>query len=159
MGGEFAQEREWSHDRALDWYLLEDPVHSGVQRLVRDLNHIYVAEPALHRLDANPDGFRWIIGDDRSNSVFAFLRRDVSGERSVLVICNMTPVPRRDYHVGVPHGGAWREIFNSDSGFYGGSNIGNAGRVDTLAIGAHGQPQSLALVLPPLSTIFLRHES
>jgi 1,4-alpha-glucan branching enzyme len=159
MGGEFAQEREWSHDRALDWYLLEDPAHSGVQRLVRDLNHIYVAEPALHRLDANPDGFRWIIGDDRSNSVFAFLRRDVSGERSVLVICNMTPVPRRDYHVGVPHGGAWREIFNSDSGFYGGSNIGNAGRVDTLAIGAHGQPQSLALVLPPLSTIFLRHES
>jgi 1,4-alpha-glucan branching enzyme len=158
MGGEFAQEREWNHDRALDWHLLIDPLHSGVQRLVRDLNRIYAAEPALHRLDADPNGFRWIIGDDRSNSVFAFLRLDASHSGSVLVVCNMTPVPRPDYHVGVPFAGAWREIFNSDSAFYGGSNLGNAGRVDTLAVESHGLPQSLALILPPLSTIFLKHE-
>jgi 1,4-alpha-glucan branching enzyme len=159
MGGEFAQEREWNHDRALDWHLLIDPLHSGIQRLVRDLNRIYVAEPALHRLDADPNGFHWIIGDDQANSVFAFLRRDSGGTGSVLVVCNMTPLPRRDYHVGVPVAGAWREIFNSDSAFYGGSNLGNAGQVNTLAVDSHGHPQSLALLLPPLSTIFLKHES
>jgi 1,4-alpha-glucan branching enzyme len=159
MGGEFAQEREWNHDHALDWHLLNDPAHSGIQRLVRDLNRIYVSEAALHRLDADPNGFRWVIGDDRSNSVFAFLRRDAGGKGSILVVCNMTPVPRHEYHVGVSHAGAWREIFNSDSGFYGGSNLGNAGCVDTVAVESHGHPQSLMLALPPLSTIFLRHES
>jgi 1,4-alpha-glucan branching enzyme len=159
MGGEFAQEREWNHDRALDWHLLDDPAHSGIQQLVRDLNRTYVSEPALHRLDTAANGFRWIVGDDRTNSVFAFLRLDPSGNRSVLVVCNMTPVPRREYRIGVPYAGAWTEIFNSDSGFYGGSNLGNTGRVDTAAVASHGHPQSLSLVLPPLSTLFLRHES
>ena len=157
MGGEFAHEREWNHDRELDWPSLDDPAHAGVQRLVRDLNHLYVAEPALHRRDCDGDGFMWTVGDDRSNSVYAFLRL-APDQPSVLVVCNMTPVPRQGYRIGVPHAGGWREILNTDSGYYGGSNIGNEGRVETSAVAAHGQPQSVELALPPLSTIFLRHD-
>jgi 1,4-alpha-glucan branching enzyme len=157
MGGEFAHEREWNHDRELDWPSLDDPAHAGVQRLVRDLNHLYVAEPALHRRDCDGDGFMWTVGDDRSNSVYAFLRL-APDQPSVLVVCNMTPVPRQGYRIGVPHAGGWREILNTDSGYYGGSNIGNEGRVETSAIAAHGQPQSVELALPPLSTMFLRHD-
>jgi 1,4-alpha-glucan branching enzyme len=158
MGSEFAQEREWNHDRELDWPSIEDPAHAGVQRLVRDLNHLYAAEPALHRRDCEPSGFMWTVGDDRSNSVFAFLRLGSSQTAPILVVSNLTPVPRRNYRIGVPRGGGWREIFNSDSGYYGGSNVGNEGRVDTALIAAHGHPQSLELMLPPLSTIFLRHD-
>jgi 1,4-alpha-glucan branching enzyme len=157
MGSEFAQEREWNHDRELDWPSIDDPAHAGVQRLVADLNRLYRAEPALHQRDCDPSGFQWAVGDDRSNSVFAFLRM-APGQPTVLVVCNMTPVPRREYRIGVPHGGGWREVFNSDSGYYGGSNVGNDGRVESSAIGAHGQPQALQLTLPPLATIFLRHE-
>ena len=156
MGGEIAQEREWDHDRELDWRLLDDPAHAGIQRLVRDLNRIYVTEPALHRLDCHPRGFEWVIADDRSNSVFAFLRLAGSKAPPVLVVCNMTPVPRRNYRVGVPRPGAWREIFNSDSAFYGGSNLGNEGQVRSAAVCSHGHAQSLELLLPPLATIFLR---
>jgi 1,4-alpha-glucan branching enzyme len=158
MGSEFAQEREWNHDRELDWPSIEDSAHAGVQRLVRDLNHLYAAEPALHRRDCEPSGFMWTVGDDRSNSVFAFLRLGSSQTAPILVVSNLTPVPRRNYRIGVPRGGGWREIFNSDSGYYGGSNVGNEGRVDTALIAAHGHPQSLELMLPPLSTIFLRHD-
>ena len=158
MGSEFAQEREWNHDRELDWPSLDDPAHAGIQRLVRDLNRLYVAEPALHRRDCEPSGFMWTIGDDRSNSVFVFLRLAPNQAPPILVVSNMTPVPRRNYRIGVPRGGGWREIFNSDSGYYGGSNVGNEGRVETALIAAHGQPQSLELILPPLSTIFLRHD-
>ncbi len=158
MGGEFAQEREWNHDRELDWHLLDDDRHAGVQRAVRDLNRLYVAEPALHELDADPRGFQWVIGDDRANSVFAFLRFARDRAAPVLVVCNMTPVPRYGYRIGVPKAGVWREVFNSDSGFYGGSNIGNGGGVQTTEIASHGHAQSLELTLPPLSTIFLRRE-
>ena len=158
MGSEFAQEREWNHDRELDWPSLDDPAHAGVQRLVRDLNRLYAAEPALHRRDSEPSGFMWTVGDDRSNSVFAFLRLAPDEAPPILVVSNMTPVPRRNYRIGVQRGGGWREIFNSDSGYYGGSNVGNEGRVETALIAAHGHPQSLELVLPPLSTIFLRHD-
>jgi 1,4-alpha-glucan branching enzyme len=158
MGDEIAQEREWNHDRELDWHLLDDSAHAGMQRLVRDLNRTYGAEPALHQLDCDPGGFQWVIGDDRSNSVFAFLRFSRNRTPPILVACNMTPVPRYSYRIGVPITGAWREIFNSDSGFYGGSNLGNNGRVQAAAVASHGQPHSLELVLPPLSTIFLRHE-
>jgi 1,4-alpha-glucan branching enzyme len=157
MGSEFAQEREWNHDRDLDWASIDDPAHAGVQRLVRDLNRLYVSEPALHQRDCDPAGFAWMVGDDRSNSVFAFLR--FAPDRApVLVVCNMTPVPRRGYRIGVPQAGGWREIFNSDSGYYGGSNVGNEGRVETSPVAVHGQAQSLELVLPPLATIFLRHD-
>jgi 1,4-alpha-glucan branching enzyme len=155
MGGEIAQEREWDHDRELDWGLLDDAGHAGIQRVVRDLNRIYVAEPALHRWDCDPRGFEWMVGDDRANSVFAFLRL-AGGMAPVLVVCNMTPVPRHRYRIGVPRLGGWREIFNSDSEFYGGSNLGNEGLVHATAVSSHGRAQSVELVLPPLATIFLR---
>jgi 1,4-alpha-glucan branching enzyme len=157
MGSEFAQEREWNHDRELDWPSLDDPPHAGVQRVVRDLNRLYASEPALHQRDCENSGFMWTVGDDRANSVYAFVRFAQNGP-SILVVCNMTPVPRYGYRIGVPHAGAWREVFNSDSDYYWGSNVGNAGRVEAAAIAAHGQPQSVELTLPPLSTIFLRHD-
>src|SRR5262249_45671850 len=117
MGGEIAQERAWGHVREIDWTPLDDTAHAGVQRLVRDLNRIYAAEPALHRADCDPRGFEWVIADDRANSVFAFLR--LAPETApVLVVCNMTPVPRHGYRIGVPRPRASREIFNSGSRFY-----------------------------------------
>jgi 1,4-alpha-glucan branching enzyme len=156
MGGEIAQEREWNHDRELDWPLLQDPIHAGVQRLVRDLNKLYASEPALHQRDCEPNGFQWTVGDDRANSVFSFVRY-AANNPPVLVVSNMTPVPRYGYRIGVPFDGAWREIFNSDSEFYGGSNIGNQGQVMAKAFAAHGQPYSVEIILPPLATIYLRH--
>jgi 1,4-alpha-glucan branching enzyme len=155
MGGEIAQEREWNHDRELDWPLLQDPIHAGVQRLVRDLNRLYASEPALHQRDCEPNGFQWTVGDDRANSVFSFVRY-AANNPPVLVVSNMTPVPRYGYRIGVPLDGTWREIFNSDSEFYGGSNIGNQGQVMTQAFPAHGQPYSVEIILPPLATIYLR---
>jgi 1,4-alpha-glucan branching enzyme len=153
MGGEFAQEREWSHDRELDWPSLDDAGHAGVQRLVRDLNRLLAAEPALHKRDYEASGFQWVISDDDSNSVFAYLR--FSADRQLLAVCNMTPVPRHQYRIGVSRPGSWREILNTDSSFYGGSNVGNHGVVYTRPVAAHGQGQSLELVLPPLAAIFL----
>jgi 1,4-alpha-glucan branching enzyme len=158
MGGEIAQEREWNHDGEIDWFLLDDPNHAGMQRLVRDLNSLYRREPALHRRDASSEGFRWIVGDDRANSVFAFLRTGDSGDPPVLVVCNMTPAPRHHYRIGVPREGRWREIANTDSRFYGGSDMGNDGGVSTSSEPSHGEPQSLDLTLPPLATIVLRAE-
>ena len=157
MGGEFAQEREWNHDRELDWLLLEDPMHVGVQRAVRDLNTLYTSEPALHKRDCEGDGFQWAVGDDSANSVFAFLRY-AEHQPPILVVSNMTPVPRHGYRIGVPVAGNWSEIFNSDSCFYGGSNTGNAGSVAAMKFPAHGHGQSLELVLPPLATIYLRYD-
>jgi 1,4-alpha-glucan branching enzyme len=158
MGGEIAQEREWSHDRQIDWYLADDPQHEGMRRLLRDLNLAYVREPALHRRDCDPEGFAWIVGDDRSNSVFAFLRPPPGDVAPILVVCNMTPVPRERYRVGVPRAGQWREIINTDAALYGGSNLGNAGAVEAIASPSHGRPCSLELVLPPLATLILRAE-
>jgi 1,4-alpha-glucan branching enzyme len=129
-----------------------------MQRLLRDLNGVYRREPALHRRDASGEGFRWIIGDDRANSVFAFLRQGAEGDPPVLVVCNMTPAPRHHYRIGVPRPGHWREIANTDSRFYGGSDMGNDGGAATTADPAHGEPQSLDLTLPPLATIMLRAE-
>jgi 1,4-alpha-glucan branching enzyme len=156
MGSEIAQFREWSHDRGLDWQLLDDAAHRGVQQLLRDLNRLYRQEPALHRADCDPDGFRWVIGDDRSNSVFAWLRLAADAE-PVLVICNMTPVPRERYRVGVPRHGVWAELMNSDAAVYGGSNLGNCGELETQPLPAHGYNASLELTLPPLAVIALRH--
>jgi 1,4-alpha-glucan branching enzyme len=159
MGGEIAQEREWNHDRELDWHVLGDPAHAGVQRLVRDLNRVYRAEPSLHARDTEPGGFRWMVGDDRANSVFAYQRFGADGSAPILVVCNMTPVPRRHYRIGVSRAGGWREILNTDSQFYGGSNVGNDGAVYTVESPSHGEPQLLELTLPPLATIMLRAES
>ena len=159
MGGEIAQEAEWSHDGEVEWYRLGEPVHAGVQRLLRDLNRLYASTSALHQRDCEASGFRWVIGDDRANSVFAFLRLAADTSSPILSVCNMTPVPRHGYRVGVPRAGIWREIFNSDSGLYGGSNMGNAGAVRTTQAALHGEKQSIDLVLPPLSTVLLRHEA
>ena len=154
MGGEFGQWREWDHDHGLDWWLLDNPMHRGVQSLVRELNHAYRAQPALHVLDHEPGGFQWLIADDRANSVFAYLRQ--SAGETVLVVVNFTPVPRHGYQVGVPAAGWWAEILNSDATQYGGSGMGNMGGAEAVHTPAHGQPASLSLTLPPLATLFLR---
>ena len=137
------------------WHLLDDPLHHGTQMLVRDLNHLYDSEPALHVLDSEPGGFEWLIGDDSGNSVFAFRRVDGAG-REVVAVCNFTPVPRLGYRVGMPRGGRWSEVLNTDAGVYGGSNVGNGGLIQTEDMASHGKPQSASLVLPPLATIVLR---
>jgi 1,4-alpha-glucan branching enzyme len=156
MGQEFAQRTEWTQERALPWELLEDSRHSGVQRLVRDLNRAYCAQPALHQLDCEASGFEWLVGDDAQQSVFAWMRRDMNGAQ-VLVVANFTPVPRVDYRLGVPAGpGAWVELINTDALEYGGSGMGNgSARLSVHAIAAHGRPGSIQLTLPPLSTLFL----
>lgn len=155
MGGEIGQVQEWSHDGEVDWALLDQPLHAGLQRLVGDLNRLYASEPALHQGDAEPWGFEWVVGDDAEASVFAWLRRDRAG-RPVLVVLNMTPVVRVGYRVGVPVGGVWSEALNSDGEAYGGSNVGNGGSVAAAPEGAHGQDWSLELILPPLAVLVLK---
>ena len=158
MGDETAQWREWNHDGQIDWQALTRPDHAGVQALVRDLNAVYVAEPALHASDADARGFAWLIGDDVDNSVFAFLRSDPAGAAApVLIVANMTPVPRHGYRVGVPLAGEWREVISTDATGYGGSGLGNGGPLIADGVSGHGHAQSLSLTLPPLSTIILRH--
>jgi 1,4-alpha-glucan branching enzyme len=159
MGGEFGQWREWDHDGELDWGLLEDPAHAGVQRLVRDLNRLYRELPALHALDAHAAGFEWLDHRDAAASVIAFARRD-AGAGLVAVVCNFTPVIRPDYRIGVPAPGVWRERINTDSAHYGGGNIGSPwAELHAQPVPAHGRPWSIALTLPPLATLFLEHVS
>ena len=157
MGGEFGQAGEWNHDRSLDWHLLQQDNHKGVQRLVRDLNTLYREIPALHELDCEPGGFEWVDTTNVEQSVIAFLRKDRQG-RSVLVVSNFTPVPRHGYAVGVPQGGMWIERLNTDAEIYGGSNVGNMGGKEAEAHSVHGRPYSIALSLPPLATIVLVRE-
>jgi 1,4-alpha-glucan branching enzyme len=159
MGAEFAQRREWAHEGQLDWQLLDAPAHAGVQRLVADLNALYRDERALHEQDFASSGFDWIALDDAAQSVIAFIRKPIDGGSTVLVVCNLTPVPRLGYRLGVPHAGYWREVMNTDAQDYGGSGIGNLGGVESEATGSHGRPHSLMLSLPPLATLMLRHEA
>ncbi|MCW4116494.1 1,4-alpha-glucan branching protein GlgB [Aurantimonas sp. MSK8Z-1] len=157
MGGEFAQEREWAHDFSLDWHLLDDPSHEGMRRMVRDLNALYRSTPSLYELDCDPAGFEWIDASDTAQSVLSYIRKDKNG-RPVLVVCNFTPVPRHDYRVGVPEGGRWREVFNTDAESYGGSGVGNMGGRDAEHWPVHGRSHSIGLTLPPLATIVLTPE-
>ena len=159
MGCEFGAEEEWSVDAPFPWPHPYDERRQGVMKLVQDLNALYRGTPSLHRLDHVPEGFAWIVGDDRESSVFAFSRHGGDGTRDVLVVANMTPVPRHDYRVGVPKSGIWRERLNSDAGVYGGAGLGNGGSAATDAIEAHDQPQSLSLTLPPLGLIVLEHDA
>jgi 1,4-alpha-glucan branching enzyme len=159
MGAEFAQWREWDHDAGLEWHLAGYDRHQGIRRLVGDLNHVYRAENALHTLDAEPAGFRWLIREDYDNSIFAYLRASSDDGAPVLVICNMTPVPHPDYRVGVPFAGGWREIVNTDATIYGGTNLGNAGYVESQPVAANGEGQSLELIIPPLAALIFRHEA
>ena len=156
MGGDIAQWNEWNHDGELDWQALGHIGHAGVQAVVRDLNTVYRRHTALHVWDARPDGFAWLVGDDVENSVFAFLRCHEG--RHVLVVCNMTPVPRHAYRVGVPCPGTWREIINTDASVYGGSGMGNGGSVTATDQPSHGRPYSLSMQLPPLATLMLAPE-
>ncbi|MBW3551107.1 MAG: 1,4-alpha-glucan branching protein GlgB [Proteobacteria bacterium] len=159
MGCEIAQVREWNHDAQIDWHLLDDPSHRGIQQLVRDLNALYTGTPALHARDAEAEGFQWIVGDDSGNSVFAFLRHGRAGDAPVLAVFNLTPQRHAHYRIGVPRPGHWRERLNSDAAEYGGSGVGNLGGVDAEAIASHGHRHSVSLSLPPLSALLLAQES
>jgi 1,4-alpha-glucan branching enzyme len=153
MGGELAQEREWSHDRSLDWELLADPGHRGVQSLVRDLNRCYRAERALWAGDDDPAGFGWLAGTDSDHNVFAFARHDPGGKgRPVVCVANLSPVPRHEYGVGFPMPGEWEELLDTDSRFFGGSDVGNGGvvTVEPAHGGGHGR-----VTLPPLGVLWL----
>jgi 1,4-alpha-glucan branching enzyme len=160
MGGELATNSEWAHEGMLDWNLHDAPDHAGVRRLVSDLNAVYRREPALHRGDCEPAGFRYVVGDDDTHSVFAWLRLDPLGEApGILAVANATPAVHYGYRVGVPEAGNWEEILNTDAADYGGSGVGNLGLVVTEAQQWHGFPQSLALTLPPLAVVYLREHS
>jgi len=155
MGGEFGQEREWNHDSSLDWHLLTDPLHSGMQHLIRDLNAAYRSIPALHQRDAEPSGFSWIAADDRDRSSIAWERRGDEEGRVAIVASNFTPIPREGYRLGVPLPGFYREAVNTDSAVYGGGNIGNLGGLHAEEVPSHGRPWSIVLTLPPLATVIL----
>jgi 1,4-alpha-glucan branching enzyme len=159
MGQEFAQIEEWSAERSIDWHLVddEDSSHAGVQRLVRDLNHVYQQSPALYQRDEDPTGFYWIEANDAENSVLAFAREGRDGQVMVCVM-NLTPVPREGYRVGLPRAGRWREVLNTDAETYGGSGVGNMGSVEAEPLPWHSQAMSAALTLPPLGVIWLAPE-
>jgi 1,4-alpha-glucan branching enzyme len=156
MGGEFAQWNEWNHDTSLDWHLLEHEPHQGIQRLVTDLNRLYTSEPALHEVEFDWQGFEWIDCNDADNSVLCFLRRAKDPGEFMVVVCNFTPVVRHNYRVGVPEMGFYREVLNTDSGTYGGSNVGNFGGAHASPIACFGRPYSINLTLPPLGALFLK---
>jgi 1,4-alpha-glucan branching enzyme len=157
MGSEFGQWNEWNHDGSLDWHLLEaeGTEHRGLQTLVRDLNHVYRSEPALHEGDCDPRGFRWIDPNNSDENVIAFIRTAPSNDRKVVCVCNFSPVVRSGYRLGVPATGYYREILNTDAAVYGGSNAGNAGGTWAGSSASHGFPFSLTLVLPPLGVLWL----
>ncbi|MPZ10718.1 MAG: 1,4-alpha-glucan branching protein GlgB [Kiloniellaceae bacterium] len=158
MGQEFAQPGEWNHDRSLDWHLVSDPRHAGVQALVRDLNRLYRASPALHELDCEAAGFEWIEANAAAESVFAWVRRGRDGARPVVVVCNFTPVERAAWRLGVPAAGRWAERINSDAADYGGQGRGNLGGVHSRPVPCHGRPDSIEILLPPLSTLIFELE-
>lgn len=156
MGDEFAQRNEWYHEKSLDWHLLDAPSHAGVKNLVRDLNQLYRAEPALHELDVDPQGFEWIDADDAINSTLTLLRKGRRPEDLVVAAFNLTPVPRHKFRIGLPTGGYWQEILNTDAEIYGGSGMGNYGGREADATGWNGRPCSLEVVLPPLAAVFFK---
>ena len=156
MGCEFGQVREWAHDTSLEWDVLRYPVHSGMQNWVAQLNRAYRSEPALHLLDNSSAGFEWVDCNDNLTSTISLLRKSESPKDTVLIVCNFTPIPRLGYRVGVPEGGYWRELLNSDAHEYGGTGMGNLGGVNAEEEAAHGRPYSLKLTLPPLGALFLK---
>ncbi len=158
MGCEFGQVREWAHDTSLEWHVLQYPVHRGVKNWVEQLNRVYREQPALHQLDTDPAGFEWVDCNDTAASVISLLRKSRSPGDEILIVCNFTPVPRLGYRIGVPSGGFWRELLNSDAQEYSGSGMGNMGGVHAEPHPAHGRPYSVSLTLPPLSALFLKPE-
>ncbi len=156
MGGEFGQKREWSHEESLEWHVLQYSGHAGMQRWLADLNHAYRGTPALYQRDFSADGFEWVDLHNAEESVISFLRRGEDPRDAVLIVCNCTPVVRHGYRVGVPWGGAWREMLNSDAEVYGGGGVGNFGGAEAAPAGAHGRSHSLTLTLPPLGILFFK---
>ncbi len=156
MGAEFGQWREWNHDGSLDWHLLDNPLHAGLRWWIHDLNFLLRQEPALHQLDFSGEGFRWIDCNDTQQSTISLLRQGRSPEDSLIAAFNFTPIPRHNYRIGVPQGGIWREIVNSDAREYGGSGQGNLGILESAPIPSHGFSASLNLVLPPLAAVYLK---
>ena len=156
MGSEFGQGREWTHDESLDWHLLDYPRHAGLRRWVQDLNRLYRSECALFESDSDSRGFEWIDGNDRQRSVISFLRRAVSPNDELVVVCNFTPVPREGYRIGVPHEGCWQELLNSDAALYGGSGVGNLGGLKAETEPTHGRSHSLNLTVPPLGCLIFK---
>lgn len=157
MGGELAQWKEWSHDESIEWNILEYPFHKGVQRWVSDLNHLYRDEPAMHELDFRKTGFEWIDFHDWEQNIISFLRRGRSTDDIVLVVCNFSPVPRYRYRVGVPRGGYWKELLNSDAADYSGSGHGNFGGVSAEPAAYQGRENSIIITLPPLGAVFFKN--
>jgi 1,4-alpha-glucan branching enzyme len=157
MGTEFGQRREWTHDGELEWWVTSLQGHAGMQRFVAQLNRVYRSSPALYQLDFSPAGFEWVAADEADASVFAFLRKPAGDAAPLLVVSNMTPVPRTNYLLGVPAGGLWREVLNSDAIEFGGAGWGNLGGVEAMPVRAHGRPHSVCLTLPPLSTLIFEH--
>jgi len=156
MGGEFGQRNEWDHEGSLEWQLLTHPHHQGIHNWVKDLNRLYKAEPALYELDFSKDGFEWIAFSDSEKSIISFLRKSREEGDIISIICNLTPIPRYNYRVGVPRHGLWREVLNSDAKDYGGTGHGNFGEVEATPISAQGRDLSLLLTLPPLSILFFK---
>jgi 1,4-alpha-glucan branching enzyme len=156
MGSEFAQDTEWNHDTSLPWHLIDRAPNAGVQRLVRDLNRLYRDTAALHELDCDAAGFEWLVTDDAANSTFAWLRKGRQPNDRCVIVVNFTPQVLRDYRVPVPFSGTWREALNTDAALYGGSNVGNAGRVSTVVT---RETPELRLVVPPLAAVFLVPEN
>jgi 1,4-alpha-glucan branching enzyme len=159
MGLEIGQTREWDHESSLDWHLLQYDVHRGLQRFVQELNRLYAREPALHEIDFEPTGFEWIDCNDYESSVISLIRRGKDRREWLVAVLNFTPVVRRDYRVGVPEQGFYRELLNSDAAYYGGGDIGNSGGVTAKAVPAHGRPYSIDLTLPPLGGLILKMQA
>jgi len=158
MGNEIAQWWEWNHDSSLEWHLLQYAPHAQVQRLVKDLNAVYRREASLHQVDYDPSGFQWIDCSDNESSIVSFIRRARDPHDFTVLVLNFTPVPRRDYRIGVPEAGRYAELINTDSEYYGGSNLGNAGGVVSEPVETHGHPHSVRLLVPPLSCLLLKRE-
>jgi 1,4-alpha-glucan branching enzyme len=158
MGGEIAQWKEWHFDESLDWGLLQWDTHQGIQKLVGDLNQLLHREPALHQVDFESAGFEWIDCMSADDSVLAYIRRARNPDDFLLVCCNFTPVVRQNHQVGAPVGGFYREIFNSDSAYYGGSNVGNIAGATATEPGHHGRPFKLTITMPPLAVVVFKRE-
>jgi 1,4-alpha-glucan branching enzyme len=159
MGDEFGQWSEWNHEASLEWDLLKNPLHAGLQRWVRDLNTLYRGQSSLHEFDFNPAGFEWVDCKDSQRSVISFLRRGPNADDQILFVCNFTPVVRENYRVGVPLEGYWREVLNSDAPLYGGSGQGNLGGLSTIPLPIHGRPFTLNMRLPPLGVVAFQLDS
>ncbi len=158
MGGEFGQWNEWNFDASLDWHLLQNPLHRGLQRWVRDLNTFYRGEPAMHVLDCDPAGFEWIDCCDAETSVLSLLRKSRSPNDTLAIVCNFTPVPRHNYQIGVPQGGFWQEVLNSDAPLYGGSGQGNFGGTAAVPVPCHGRDYMLTITVPPLGLVAFKRK-